>query len=404
MIVLVALENRFLKCQDGNFYSTTVCDYSFFSRYLQIFDGVVVFARVMEIPDGKIDKPCANGPHVRFLSVPQFIGPWVYLRKHYKVNTVAKQSVQEADAFILRVPGTMATVIWKQLMRKKLPYGVEVVGDPWDSLAPSNVKSFLLPFLRKKASSDMATQCSRAEAASYVTEYSLQRRYPPGYWYTHYSSVELSLGDIASDPLLEDRACRIKDKILGGLPVRICHVGMMEHLYKAPDTLINSIDIVTKRGMNVELVMVGDGKFKDALQKKANDLGIGERAKFLGKVSPGKSVYEVLDNADLYVLPSRQEGLPRSLIEAMARGLPCIASNIGGIPELLDDDFMVVPGDAQALADKIIWALGDVRRLTLAARVNREKAKDYISDTLNKRRVEFYRKVAEGCKRENSEG
>lgn len=401
MIVLVSLENRFLKCQDGNFYSTTVYDYSFFSRYLEVFDEVVVFARVKEMPNGKIDKPYANGPRVKFLSVPSFIGPWEYLRKYYKVNAVAKRAVNKADAFILRVPGTMGTVIWKQLMRKKLPYGVEVVGDPWDVLAPGSVKNFLRPILRRKVSCDMAAQCSRARAASYVTEYSLQERYPPGYWHTHYSSVGLSPGDIVTDYLLENRICKLRDKLLGGLPVSICHVGMMEQLYKGIDILINSIEIVTQKGLNVELVIVGDGKFKEILQNKANGLGIGERVKFLGKVSPGKSVYEILDNADLYVQPSRTEGLPRSLIEAMARGLPCIASNVGGIHELLDDDFMVEPGDPQALADKIMWVLTDMRMLTLAARLNREKAKNYTSDTLNKRRVEFYRKVAEDCKREN---
>ncbi len=56
-----------------NFYST-VYDYSFFSRYLEVFDEVVVFARVKEMPNGKIDKP-TQWPRVKFLSVPSFIGP-----------------------------------------------------------------------------------------------------------------------------------------------------------------------------------------------------------------------------------------------------------------------------------------------------------------------------------------
>ncbi len=61
---------------------------------------------------------------------------------------MAKRAVSKTDAFILRVPGTMGTVIWKQLM-KKLPYGVEVVGDPWDVLAPGSVKNFTAHFRRK---------------------------------------------------------------------------------------------------------------------------------------------------------------------------------------------------------------------------------------------------------------
>jgi glycosyltransferase involved in cell wall biosynthesis len=79
------------------------------------------------------------------------------------------------------------------------------------------------------------------------------------------------------------------------------------------------------------------------------------------------------------------------MIEAMACGLPCIGSAVGGIPELLPAADLVSPGDAQALADKIIEVLNDPERMRAMSARNLEKAKEYRKDILDLRRREFYR-------------
>ena len=102
-----------------------------------------------------------------------------------------------------------------------------------------------------------------------------------------------------------------------------------------------------------------------------------------------------LDLADLFVLPSYQEGLPRAMVEAMARSLPCIGSTVGGIPELLQPEDMVPPGDAVALANKIREVVTDRDRMARMSARNLEKAKDYRNEVLQERRNEFYRYVRE---------
>jgi glycosyltransferase involved in cell wall biosynthesis len=395
---MVALENRFLKTRSGNIYSTTVCDYNFWKRYLQVFDEVLVLARVEEIQETELDKAPANGPNVSFLSLPYFIGPWGYLKRYRRLKSLVKQSITAADVFILRIPGTIASTLWHYLKTKRIPYGVEVVGDPWDSLSPGSVRTILRPLIRRKTSKDTTLQCRLASAASYVTKYSLQKRYPPNCWTTHYSSIELQDSAFIDTPTLEKRIEKIKVLSMQNAPWRICYVGMMEHLYKAPDVLIDAVAVCIKKGMNIELLMVGEGRFKSQLQEKVKALGITEKVTFLGKLTPGKPVYDVLDKADLYVLPSRQEGLPKTIIEAMARGLPCIASNVGGIPELLPDEAMVEPRDVTGLAEKIMSLIGNPEKLRQMAVRNLEKAREYRSRELNKRRVEFYKKVAEATK------
>lgn len=398
MRVVVALENRFVKTKNGDIYSTTVCDYSFWRRYLQVFDEVVVFARVAEIPETGLDKPVANGPNVSFISLPTFIGPWQYLKCYPRLNILARQALPKADTYILRIGGAVPSLLWHHLEKNHLSYGVEVVGDPWESLAVGTVKSFLRPAARFFLTSRQKKQCRGAVAAAYVSEHYLQKRYPPGCWSTHYSSIDLPEDSIIDRQRLAERLASLRNAVNVQRLLRICHVGSMSALYKAQDVLIEAIAICHKKGFNVELTLLGDGKYQQVFIEKAKQLGILKRVNFAGRVPPGQPVIEQLDLADIFILPSLTEGLPRSLIEAMARGLPCIGTRVGGIRELLSDEDLVVPGDAKELAQKIVAVIRDQKMLEKMARRNSEKAKEYCSSELNKRRVEFYKKVAEATK------
>jgi glycosyltransferase involved in cell wall biosynthesis len=97
--------------------------------------------------------------------------------------------------------------------------------------------------------------------------------------------------------------------------------------------------------------------------------------------------------ADLFVLASRTEGLPRSMIEAMARGIPCIGSRVGGIPELLATEDMVEAGDSSALAAKIREVMNHPTRMRQMAARNLETAYSYRAEILQERRVALYSHV-----------
>lgn len=395
MKVMVALEERFFRMPSGQVGSHTVYDYGFWQRYLQVFESVTVFARVAQVAEETADAPVASGPGVDFFALPYFVGPWEYLRQHGRLKGSAEAAVRAADAFILRAPGTLASLLWRRLRAVNLPYGIEVVGDPWDSFAPGSIKSLVRPLVRRRFRADLYRQCREATAAAYVTEHRLQQRYPPPGWSTHYSSIEL-LEEAYIDPNgLADREQRVVDRQPNGRPWRLCHVGMMEHLYKGPDVLIDAVAQCVQGGMDLELVLVGSGRYLGSLREQARRRGLTPRVTFAGKLSPGRAVLEQLDRADLYVLPSRQEGLPRSLIEAMARGLPCVASDVGGIPELLAKEDLVVAGDVAALATQLATVLEDPQRLQRMARRNLAAARRYTAPELNKRRVAFYERVAQ---------
>ena len=115
----------------------------------------------------------------------------------------------------------------------------------------------------------------------------------------------------------------------------------------------------------------------------------------MGQVSAREMINAQLDQADLFVLPSYQEGLPRAMIEAMARALPCLGSNAGGIPELLPPEDRVPAGNAVALAAKIRAVITDPQRMACMSARNLSKAAEYREEVIGKRRNAFYRHLRE---------
>ena len=87
-----------------------------------------------------------------------------------------------------------------------------------------------------------------------------------------------------------------------------------------------------KEGLDLELTVVGDGRYQAELEARAAQLGLGQRVRFLGRLPAGEAVRAEMKRADVFILPSRQEGLPRAMVEAMALGLPCLGSTVGASP------------------------------------------------------------------------
>ncbi|AUX29734.1 MULTISPECIES: glycosyltransferase family 4 protein [Sorangium] len=134
-------------------------------------------------------------------------------------------------------------------------------------------------------------------------------------------------------------------------------VGIMPaafHPVKAHDVLLRALARLRDRGVAVTVLIVGDGDERDRIHGLARELGIhGEEARFLGF---RKDVPDLLLAADFFVLPSRDEGLPLAVLEAMARSLPVVVTPVGGVPEVVrsEEHGLLVPvDDPDALAAAI---------------------------------------------------
>lgn len=99
------------------------------------------------------------------------------------------------------------------------------------------------------------------------------------------------------------------------------------------------------------LWLIGDGKLRPAAEEYVRENGLEQAVKFLGLQS---NVYGYMNEADVFALTSKYEGIPMTLIEAMGTGLPVVASRVGGIPDMMDDDSaLLVPVDVDAVADAL---------------------------------------------------
>jgi len=130
-------------------------------------------------------------------------------------------------------------------------------------------------------------------------------------------------------------------------------VGRMDDDWKDLTTLLKAAAIVYRSAPDALWVLIGDGPDAVKLKDKAEKLGVKDVVRFLGVRSDVRRLYVGMD---LLVLPSRSEGFSLVLVEAMASSLPVIASNIGGIPEVVENcvnGILVEVGDAEAIAANV---------------------------------------------------
>jgi glycosyltransferase involved in cell wall biosynthesis len=127
-------------------------------------------------------------------------------------------------------------------------------------------------------------------------------------------------------------------------------------------TLLGAVALAAREHPPLRLEIAGDGPLRAELEAEASALGIADRVTFLGEVG---DVPALLWRASLLALSSRTEGIALTLLEAMARGLPVVATAVGGNPEVVEDGrtgLLVPPGDSQALARAIVELIGDPER------------------------------------------
>ncbi len=134
------------------------------------------------------------------------------------------------------------------------------------------------------------------------------------------------------------------------------------------------------RGVTVAAEIIGDGADRSALEAHVAGRGLGDRVAILGQL-PTEEVAARLQRTDVFCLPSLTEGIPVSIMEAMASGVPVIATAVGGIPELVDQrSGMLIPaGQPTQLADAIEALLADPlrrREMVVAARARVEADHD----------------------------
>ena len=162
---------------------------------------------------------------------------------------------------------------------------------------------------------------------------------------------------------------------LNSSPARIVSLGRLG-VRKGSRTIVRALAILGDRHPDARLVLAGDGDLS-SVHDEARRLGVSDRVDLPGWIGPEERARTLL-TASVFTLPSRDEGLPVALLEAMAYGLPAVVSPVGGIPDAFEDGrhgYFVPPDDPDALADRLGALLGDperARRMGTQARADAE--------------------------------
>jgi glycosyltransferase involved in cell wall biosynthesis len=163
---------------------------------------------------------------------------------------------------------------------------------------------------------------------------------------------------------------------------------------KGVDLFLDACAVLVRRGLAFSVLVVGDGPERASLEARSSGLGLASRVRFLGHVHNVDVVYE---NLDLVVLPSRSEGLPNTLLEALQADVPVVATAVGGVPEAVGASsaaHLVAPGSATVLAEAIERALtqGDPPE---AAAARRDVSSRFSLERRLEAHVELYRDLLE---------
>lgn len=367
-------------------YYLRLFGYSLVSRYLDVFEEIVFSIRTKNVFTeselGSFNIPVVDS-RIKISPIPFFQGPLQYLKNFKGVQKILNSSLKGCDAAIFRIPSTVAFAGLDKWRKTKKPFALEIVANPKEiSLSSTNISVRIFMHLMHM---QQLKACKVADGVSYVTEHSLQVSYPArkeDHFLSYYSSVELS------DSLFLSPRVYPQDK-----KFIICHVANPIKTHsKGHSTVIKVVHDLVKKGFDVEAKFAGDGELIPFFVDEANVLGIGDRINFLGLLDQN-GLIDFFHNSDLMLFPSKSEGLPRVLIEAMAAALPCLSTPVGGIPELLPDDLLYIDDDISGFSSKIIQIISNPKLYEDLSLYSFDKAKEFSITNLQSRRVEFFTKL-----------
>jgi glycosyltransferase involved in cell wall biosynthesis len=362
MRVLLTSEARFERTPDGAIWASASCGRAAWTRYLDVFSSVLIAARVFDVPEPSAGCVQASGPGIAFCALPPYSGLGGLVRSGRSVRAAINDAVRGSEAVIVRSPSPVAYLAARSVAAMGRPYGAQVVGDPDQVFSAGAFRHPLRVPLRHGATVAQKLVARHAMAVMFVTMETLQRKYPTAGRVYSGSDASLDDGAFAPAPLVARS---------GPEPFTFVTVGSLDQPYKGTGDLLDAFREIRDIQPAARLLIVGGGALMPAFQARAEALGLGANVRFLGQLDR-QGVRRALDAAHVFVLPSLTEGLPRALLEAMARRLPCVATNVGGIPELLPDGCLVPPRNARALARKLRELMADDdARQSLAARNQR---------------------------------
>jgi glycosyltransferase involved in cell wall biosynthesis len=358
------------------------CD--FFHRYLRVFEKMRLVTRCKAESSLNKNRVAIDIDEIDYVPLPFFQGPWQYAQNYFSISRVLDSAIEGCDCALLRLPFAISERLGKILVKKDIPYALEIVFDAED--AWKNSTTFVEKLLWLRIDRNMRFLAVNADGISCVTEFYLQQHYyskKSNSFKSHYSSLSLENSFFTSARI------HPKGKIftIANIANQVDYYGRKGHV-----EIIKAIGLLKKQGLVVNVKFAGSD-YNEGIRKLsdlANELRVSSQVEFLGYMQR-QEISDYLDESDLYVMPTKSEGLPRVIIEAMAKGLPCITTNVSGNSELIESQFLIDDYyDINSWAEQIKFLVINKKAYENASRYNFNNSLNYEAKKLQARRDAFY--------------
>ncbi len=378
--VLFVHNGPLLKGDDGKIYGVHYTN-QIVERYRQLGDHITFLMRGRNIASANGTPMEITAKDFDFVEVDDIVSPISKFWNLTKVRGIIQDEVEKCSLVVARVPSAVAseTIRVARVLRK--PYLIECVACSRDVLWNYNWKGKIAASWYARKQRELILT---APFVLYVTGSFLQKRYPS-------RGLTVGISDVAIGELtnqdLTDRLNFIEGLRKSNRPLRLVTIADLNVPYKSQSDVIRAIGKLKQEGITCHYHLIGGGSPSRLLPviKKA---GVESQIIVHGTV-PHAAIFAKLREMDIYVHPSRTEGLPRALVESFSVALPAIGSRVGGIPELLEPERLFTPGSIDEIV-RLIKLLNSPHVLRKDAIRNWKHARNFEFELLNEQRKAFF--------------
>ncbi|HFK8542993.1 TPA: glycosyltransferase family 4 protein [Proteus mirabilis] len=354
-----------------NLYSPGKFTNSSFERYFPFFKEITILSREKKYTNNSFFNKI-DDQRISFIPFDNLstLRNRFFLRKKYKKKIT--NIINNYDGIIVRLPSEIGFLVAECCSIIKKPYLVEAVACPVDAMKSlKSLKSICYtPIIKKQ----MERSILNASTVIYVTNHFLQNRYPTKGFKISASNIELN------NVVSEYKSIGLKHK----KELNLTLIGNLDSHHKGYSILYKALYLLGKENteyyFNVYLIGAGEYYKKNNLSNHSNINII-----FTGAL-PKDKVINILKITDIYLQPSSQEGLPRATIEAMSQAIPCIVSSAGGLPELIDKNFVHDKNDYTKLKSLIVTLINDNEQYIKQSKINLYNSKFYKKQIVTEKR------------------
>lgn len=361
---------------NGNdIYTAVGMPENYFDRFFDVgFETVFLISRnkkesIDSILSGGFDKI-----HTKNIVMPVKIENYLSLIKpNILVDIIF--TIRNSDLLVINFPSVIGLFVWFLNLFIKKDYTLEVAAD-YDQFS-SKKFSILLTLAIKVL---FSTIVKKSKGVIFVSKYLCQK-------YKHLNSIVAS--NVNIDNVYQEKS--LVEPLIKKSIVIITMAGGVNKR-KGVDVAIEAMLQLKNEGLNNVFLNIAGGHFDDDYSSFVGNVGLNDNVVFHGLLKK-EALHKLYSRTDIYIQPSRAEGIPRATIEAMSFGLPIVATELPGFKEILSKNCLVLPGSSKELAKIIKMFLFDVNFYNSNSERNIDVAKDYLCVNLRNRRARFYETV-----------